>query len=270
MPSKRIALFTIIQNEDFFLNIWLEYYKKYFPIEDIYVLNHNSTIESCLKILKSAKESGVNVIPVHRDFSFDHAWLRTTVENFQRFLLKSYDYVMFVEIDEIVAPDPSRYKLGIHQYILDAFNDSSVNVLRCVGFNVEHTPATEPDMDLNSSVLSQRSKWRRSYIYDKPLISNIPLEWVNGFHWLTTMKTPPVRPDLILIHLHKMDYGLCKKKHAESAKRKWSKYDIETLQGDHNRIDSGVEFEQFFFGGNRHQEVDNYLVDIPPHFKGVV
>jgi hypothetical protein len=84
------------------------------------------------------------------------------------------------------------------------------------------------------------------------------------------MNTPPVRPDLTLIHLHKMDYGLCKKKHEESAKRKWSKYDVETSQGEHNRIAGGAEFEEWFFGGNRYQELNNYLVDIPPCFKGVV
>lgn len=271
MSKKRIGLFTIIQNEDFFLNIWLEYYKKYFPVHDIYVLNHSSTIESCLKILKKAKEDGINIVPVYRDFSFDHAWLRITVENFQRFLLQSYDYVVFVEADEILTPNPLSYQRGIYNYIIDTFeSNNSLDVLRCVGFNVEHVPKAELKLDLSKPVLSQRSRWRRTFFYDKCLISRVPLKWVNGFHFLATSENPPFRPELVLIHLHKMDYDLCKAKHSESAKRKWNQYDVETNQGIQNRLDSGAEFDNWFFGGNPHQPTENYLIDIPPHFKGVV
>jgi len=270
MSGKRVAVFTIIQNEDFFLNIWIDYYKKFFANEDIYILNHDSTIDTCKKILTNAKTSGINVVPVHRDQSFDHSWLRTTVECFQRYLLQSYDYVVFVEVDEILVPNPDVHKNGLKQYILDRFNDPNLETIRCAGFNVEHDVTIEPDLDLTKPVLSQRSKWRRTFLYDKPLISKIPSKWINGFHNLAVPPGPFVSTDILLVHLHKMDYKLCKNKHAEQAKRSWSRYDVETLQGDHNRIFDGEKFDAWFFGGNKFQKTDNFLINIPESFKGAV
>lgn len=270
MLSKKTAMFTIIQNEDFFLDIWLRYYKKFFPAEHIYILNHSSTTESCLKLLKKAKEEGINVVPVYRDLSFDHAWLRTTVEKFQSFLFSSYDYVAFTEVDEILTPNPAIYDKGLGRYILEKFNEDKIDTLRCAGFNVEHDVKSEGDIDLSKGVLQQRFKWRRSFIYDKPLISKVPCRWVNGFHSLSVNPSLPVNTELILIHLHKMDYNLCKTKHMEQAKRKWNQYDVDTLQGDHNRIYDGAKFDDWFFGGNPFQPVENFPVNIPEHFKGVV
>lgn len=268
--TKKISAFTIIQNEDFFLNIWLNYYKQFFSNEDIYILNHSSTTPSCLKILKEAKESNVNVINVSRDVSFDHAWLRTNAEKFQSFLFQSYDYVVFAECDEIIAPNPNLSSLALNDFIVDRFETSGLDILKCAGFNIEHDTANEPDLDLNKKVLNQRKKWRRSFLYDKPIISKVPCRWVNGFHNLATPNNIPLITDLILIHLHKMDYNLCRNKHKEQAMRKWNQYDVDTLQGDHNRIFDKEKFDKWFFGGNKFQRVENVLTDIPPWFKDVV
>jgi hypothetical protein len=275
MSVKKIAVFTIIQNEDFFLNIWINYYKQFFPNEDIYILNHDSTTETSVKILEEAKKQGINIVPVHRDLSFDHAWLRTTVETFQRYLLQSYDCTIFAEVDEILIPNPEIHKQGLKQYVIDKFTDPALETIKCAGFNVEHDITIESDIDLSKPILGQRSKWRRTFLYDKPLISKVPCRWINGFHDLATLPKPfpmalLISLDLILVHLHKMDYALCKNKHAEQAKRNWSKYDVETLQGDHNRIFDGEKFDSWFFGGNKFQKTENHLINIPEAFKGIV
>lgn len=270
MSSKKLAVFTIIQNEDFFLEIWLNYYKKFFPVEHIYILNHSSTTESCLKLLKIAKDSGVNVVPVYRDLSFDHSWLRTTVEKFQTFLFQSYDYVVFTEIDEIITPNPALYGKGLNEYIVEKFESTDAETLRCVGFNVEHDVKAEAEIDLTKRILSQRFNWRRAFIYDKPIISKVPCRWVNGFHSLAVNHTLPASNDLVLIHLHKMDYNLCKNKHLEQSRRKWNQYDLDTGQGDHNRTADGEKFDYWFFGGHRFQVKENFSVKIPEHFREVV
>jgi hypothetical protein len=270
MTQKKTAVFTIIQNEDFFLKIWTNYYSKSFPNEDIYILNHDSTTPTCLNLLKELKDKGFNIIPVHRSLSFDHCWLRTTVEHFQRYLLQSYDNIVFAEVDEIITPNPNMYKGNLAHYVMDKLGSGAADVIRPAGFNVEHVKSLEPALDLSKPVLIQRSKWRRTFIYDKPVISKVPCKWVNGFHSLATDDKLPTSIDSVLIHLHKFDYDLCKNKHAEQAKRRWSTYDLETGQGEHNRVFDGIAFDKWFFGGNPHQVIDNNLCEIPEHFKGIV
>ena len=54
----------------------------------------------------------------------------------------------------------------------------------------------------------------------------------------------------MLLHLHKIDYEACKKKHKEQAERKWCKLDLEQLRGLQNRTSEGEEFDKWFFGDN--------------------
>ncbi len=98
------AVFTIVQNEAGFLPLWLSYYGNHFDAEDVYVLDHDSTDGST-----EGLDGRCCVIPVHRDKSFDHVWMKSTVEAFQAFLLKAYDTVLFAEVDEFVVADPHHH-----------------------------------------------------------------------------------------------------------------------------------------------------------------
>ena len=86
--KRNRAAFTIVQNEPLFLPKWLDYYARHFPAGDLFVLNH-ATTDGSTAIAQKAWP-GVNFLPVHRTESFNHSWLRETVESFQRFLLQSY------------------------------------------------------------------------------------------------------------------------------------------------------------------------------------
>ena len=41
--KRRKAAFTIVKNEPVMLPIWLSYYSKHFDLQDLYVLDHQST-----------------------------------------------------------------------------------------------------------------------------------------------------------------------------------------------------------------------------------
>src|SRR5580704_6832116 len=99
---RKRAAFTIVQNEPVFLPVWLQYYGRYFDRTDLYVLDHDSDDGSTAGVGERS-----NLLRVHRDKSFDHAWLAGTVAAFQAFLLRSYERVLFAETDEIVVADPS-------------------------------------------------------------------------------------------------------------------------------------------------------------------
>ncbi len=105
------AAFTIAHDEPVMLPIWLRYYGRFFAPDDLFVLAHDTSDGST-----DGLTGLCNVVPVHREAAFDHRWLRTVVEDFQAFLLRSYETVLFAEVDEFVVADPSRHS-GLDAYI---------------------------------------------------------------------------------------------------------------------------------------------------------
>ena len=193
------AAFTIVQNEATFLPVWLDYYGRHFDPADIYVLDHDSTDGSTEGLADRC-----NVLAIHRDHSFDHVWMKSAVEAFQAFLLRSYDTVLFAEADEFVVPDPVRHE-GLGSYV-DALEGPAAC---CTGFNVIHYPADgEPPVRFDRPLLGQRGFWHRSPKYSKRVLSRVPLAWTIGFHQEANLPEVLPDPSLYLIHLHRVDYDL--------------------------------------------------------------
>lgn len=232
------AVFTITQNEPVMLPLWLDYYGRSFDPADLYVIDHGTTDGST-----EALAGRCRLIPVHRAASFDHRWLRSTVEAFQRFLLQSYETVLFTEVDERVVADPRRYS-GLDSYI----NSLERPAARCVGFNVIHHP-DEPPLQFDQPLLAQRRYWHASLGYSKRLLSRIPLRWSVGFHEEYDAPDDPPDTALMLVHLHRIDYHRCLAHHRSTAARNWSEEDIARGDGAQNRIDGLDEFERWFREG---------------------
>lgn len=190
------SIFTILRDEPIFLEIWLEYYSDFFYTNDIYVIHHKSNNKFDDWIYNQFGDCA-NIETISYDETFDHEWLRSKVQNKQRELLKSYDVVTFAEIDEIIW-HPS----GLDNYISNLKGD----VATCRGFEVVHFFKDEPPIDLDKPLLQQRKYGYYAKLYDKTLISKVPLEWCWGFHHADKEIKPSM--DLHLIHLHKMDFGV--------------------------------------------------------------
>lgn len=240
--KKDFCAFTIVQNETLFLDLWAKYYSKYIDKCDIFILNHNTTLHESNIQLSFLKSQGFNVIPIHRSESFNHKWLRETVQNFQSFLLQSYDVVLFAECDELLIVN-EKYKGGLSEYLLAEKNQP---LKRCCGYELVHYKDEEPSLYLGSSPLKQRSFWHRECLYDKPLITNQKVNWEDGFHNIEGFESE-INTDLFLVHLHRIDYNLCKLKHEEQAKRKWSQSDLNSNQGFQNRLFYEEEFNKWFY-----------------------
>ena len=231
------AVFTIAQNEATFLPLWLAYYARFFEPQDIYILDHDSTDGSTTGLGARCR-----IVAVHRKESFDHVWLKTTVERFQAFLLQSYDVVLFTEADEFVIPDPARYS-GLANYITLLDQPAA----RCSGYNVVHQPGEAP-LRCDMSILRQRRYWRRSRAYDKSLLSSVPLVWTPGFHEESSMSRE-VDPGLFLVHLHRIDYEICQRRHRSAASRRWNPPDLEHRFGWQNLIVDDEAFDEWFYRG---------------------
>lgn len=232
------AVFTIVQNEPVFLSLWLAHYGADFAPEDIYVLDHDSTDGSTDGI-----EDRCTRIAVHRDRAFDHMWLAGVVQDFQTFLLRSYRTVLFSEADELVAVDPERPG-GLAAY-MDEFEGVAAT---STGFNVLQQPGEQP-LDFSRPVLRQRTHWNRSPQYSKRLMSRVPLRWNAGFHREYNVPGSKPDPDLMMIHLHRVDYDLCLERHRSSSSREWAEEDRKWNLGWHQRVTEPEEFREWFYSG---------------------
>jgi hypothetical protein len=200
------------------------------------VLDHDSTDGSTAAIAGRA-----NVVPIHRDTSFDHEWLLETVQRFQAFLLSSYDTVLFAEADEFVLCDPAVHP-SLRAY-LDALEAPAAC---CTGFNVVQYPDEAP-LRPGAGVLAQRRWWHRSDAYSKRVVARAPLAWTRGFHEEWRYRDIAPDPGLLMVHLHRADYARCLQRHRATAARRWSPADVDSGQGFQNRIADEDEFRHWFY-----------------------
>lgn len=231
-PARRSrAVITMVYDESIFLPLWLGYYGRYFAPSDIYVLDNGTTDGS-------TDRDGFVRMPVRQD-TVDHTWMVRTVEALQHELLERYDAVLVTDVDEIVCPVPELGTLGDY---LDRFQEPWVN---CLGYELLHQPSTEPPIDLTRPILDQRGTWYHSNVYDKAALATEPLRWRPGFHGRQDFHGA-FDPDLRLIHLHRMDYDLCLRRHRTRSRKRWAPDDARAGWAAHNRIVDEQAFADWF------------------------
>ncbi len=237
--KRKCAIFVMVQNESLYLPIWLKYYSKYFAAEDIFVFDHRSTdgcTEECGKIFEFRS------IKLDYSFSFDHEWFQFVANYTQKRLLECYEYVLFTDIDEIIFPDLRKYgDLAIY------INGLEKDYVRCKGYELIHLKDKEPPFDANKPILSQRRYWYRNKFFGKTLLSKKALGWNIGFHKFALEE---IREDnsLFLVHLHKLDFDICRKRSLERSKLRWRQSEIKKMRGWQNRIEDSKEFNRFYYG----------------------
>ncbi|MGA9371044.1 MAG: glycosyltransferase family 2 protein [Solirubrobacterales bacterium] len=254
--SKRRALITMVHNEPVFLPIWISYYSRFFAAEDIYVLDNDTTDGS-------TDREGFVRIPVHHD-SVDHTWMVETIQGLQHELLDRYDVILVTDVDEIVTPTPEWGTLG--EYI-DEFSEWFVN---CIGYELLHMVDREQPYDPRRPILDQRGHWFANGAYNKPALATSPMSWLPGFHHRTDGQLN-YEPDLRLIHLHRMDFELCRERHRIRRDRVWKETDVDEGWASYNRTVEEGEFESWFYGDSGFEEdgVEIVVERIPESFRGL-
>ncbi|MET9633742.1 glycosyltransferase family 2 protein [Lentzea sp. NPDC006480] len=227
------AVFTLVRDEEVFLPIWLRYYSRFFAPQDIHVLDHGGAG-------RFADEYGFTRIPVDQPV-FGAEWQRDTIQRHQHELLDRYDVVLFADADEIIAPEPHTGDLGDY---LDNFDQDFVT---CQGYELLHLTDSEPAFDPEQPVLAQRGHWYRNEIYSKSLIARAPSLWDLGFHQRLDHRRNP-DPLLFLLHLHRMDYGICLDRHKNRAAFPRAEKDRALGRGYQNRITDPDGFREWFYG----------------------
>ena len=246
---KRRALITMVYNEPVFLPLWLGYYSRFFAPQDIYVLDNDTTDGS-------TDREGFIRVPAPRD-RVDATWTRDTIQGVQHELLDRYDIVMVTDVDEFVAPVPH---LGPLDRYLDRFDEGWVN---CLGYELLHMKDVEEPLDLSRPIMSQRHHWFFNPAYDKATITTAPMHWRVGFHGMEDFSYN-LDPDLRLVHLHRMDYELCRQRHRSRENRAWADLDTEERWALHNRITDEAEFHKWFYEDSCFAALDINVERIAP------
>jgi len=252
--SRRSAVLTIVRDEPLFFPLWLGYYSRFFPPEDIHVLDHDTTDGS-------TDGDGFVRIPISHE-GVDMRWMVAMIEEHLRRLLDEYDVVAVVDVDEIVAPEPATGTLADY---LAGLEEEWVN---CLGYEVLHV-REEPPLDPGRPLLVQRAYWFPNDAYDKPAVSSVPIRFKPGFHARADNHFN-LDPDLRLIHLHRLDYELCRSRHLGWRARPWNPTDLKEGWSVHNRITDEAEFDRWFYGTSTVEEMPIRLEEIPPAWRTVV
>jgi len=255
-PLPTRAVMTIVHDESFFFPIWLDYYSRFFGPEHIFVLDHDTTDGS-------TDGDGFTRIPVTHD-GVDHRWMRDTVQALQHELLDDHDVVLFTDVDEIIALDPAFGDLG------DAIDRMREPFLHCTGMEIIHRPAIEAPYDPNRGIFEQRGHWFANGSYNKPLLATEPLHWIPGFHGLDDDGSIRLDPNLYLVHLHRLDFEVCRRRHALRSTRRWNERDLRDGYAAHNLLVDGQRFETWFDTSNAVDDIPIVIEQIPDHWKDVL
>jgi len=199
-----IAVMTIVRNESRYLPVWLEYWSRYLPGQDIYVLDNESDDGStdalpCL------------VWPARTDGCYDARGLVRAVSTAQCRLLQQYRTVVYTDVDEIICCH--------NRSPIDQILQTPGPVVRCNGFEVVQQLQREK-MPVNwdqRPLLRQRGWWYPSKRYNKPAIARVPVSWHVGFH--TCGNPDTVQSDrLVLVHLHRLDFTTVRDRNIRNVK----------------------------------------------------
>lgn len=199
---KTCVFTTVFEEEELFPH-WISYYSKHF--DDVFVSVHRGNDSSFVNLKGSWKFS--LIVDGIDEFGRNVGdWEKTNiyVRNVQKELLKRYYWVLYAHADEFIVPNPDKYSsIRDYIYLLDK------PFTYCTGYEPIHVDG-EPSIDWSKPLLEQRKFMYKENEYNKPLLSRVPLDWMNGFHRINDLDDLEklADPDLYLFHLQKIDVDM--------------------------------------------------------------
>ena len=172
---KRIAAITMARNDEFFLGRWIKYYGEQIGLENLYIyLDGTDQV-----IPENAGVAHIKKLP-HRDMprAAGDKYRIGLMNDLARELLKKYDIVIGCDCDEFLIVDPKTNK-SLAEYLSEIKIKNTVSGL---GLDVGQNMNSEPALDANMPILTNREYALLSTRYTKPVVKTVPLDWGSGFH----------------------------------------------------------------------------------------
>lgn len=179
---------------------WIDYYGGQVGVENLIVLDDNSTDGST-----DGLPCTVHHLP---PAPWKKKWGETRkfiVNGMSQGLLYVYDVVIVTDVDEFLVPDPAKYD-GLLDYLA---KKADLDVIAPLALDLLHHPEVEGPLDPTRPVLSQRRFVKFDPEMCKPLVKRVPQPWMQAFHGI---KAPyEVDPELFMLHLKYYDLGALEK-----------------------------------------------------------
>ncbi|HET7715642.1 MAG TPA: glycosyltransferase family 2 protein [Bauldia sp.] len=229
----RIACFTTVYNEAYFLPVWFSYYAKALGARNLTILDHGSNDGS----LRSLRDR-VSIVRLPRT-GYDEQKRTDAVNAFKTVLFQYYDVVIFTDCDEFIVPDPAYYPGGLREYC-----KISPPLSAPVGLQVLHVVDKERPLEDGRPILRQRRFCRFHSDYCKPLIAKEPVTWTPGFHHAD--RKCEVARNVYLFHIKAADRDHALKRHRFLRSMAWSSATVAAGWGWHQRIGDEAFIDIYF------------------------
>jgi hypothetical protein len=206
MSRKSIAIAVDALSADFIFPIWHRYYSNLFGAENLFV----TTFEGGDPGFSDFELGKLTVAEGFYNDDKRVKLINATVAE----LLKRYDVVIRVDVDEFLVVDPARY--GSLREFLESWEGPYITAR---GFDLMQWRDENP-LDPSKKVLHQRQWGYALDAMNKTCVTRIPFKWGRGFHYCSA---PPVFGEVFLFHLKRIDL---------EQERSWCRKMIESAKGD--------------------------------------
>jgi hypothetical protein len=186
---QRAAILTDTMSPEFYFPVWYRYYASQFGADNIHVMTLGGLKDDFNKFtLGSVKEM---------DLTYDDGIRLAAISERVTELLRHNDYVIHVDTDEFLIPDPRKHK-SLASHIQSLQRD----YVTARGFDVfQH--CSEPPLAMERPILvHQRRHAFALAAMNKTCITAVPLKWNRGFHHCSR---PPQFDDIFLFHMKRAD-----------------------------------------------------------------
>lgn len=195
---KRIAAITMVRNDDFYLEKWIEYYGAQLGKENLYIFfdGKDQVIAPFCDGTHASLEDkiGTQVIEAEK------GRLKFLSAKAAELMSQGYDIVIGVDADEIIVVDPKRGE-SLVEYLSKAKIKTSLSAL---GLDFGQRLGEEGNITSEQPFLRQRHYAQIGTRYTKPSILSEPCVWGSGFHRIKKHNFH-IGKDLYLLHFGYFD-----------------------------------------------------------------
>lgn len=195
---KRIAALTMVRNDDFYLEKWVEYYGAQLGRENLYIYfdgTDQQIAPFCAGTHAELHEKIGNQV-----VAAEKGRLKFLSEKAAELLAGGYDLVIGVDADEFIVVDPKTGKS-----LVEYLSEQKIGIsLSALGLDFGQKVGEEGDITSERPFLKQRRFAQLGTRYTKPSIVAQPCVWGSGFHRIKGHNFT-IGKDLYLMHFGYFD-----------------------------------------------------------------